>query len=81
MAGKVKGVDVFEDFLMSIYHSLPRMKENNDIFCYNNETSVKIGHLFKLIDNFEFLITLVIIHNILVYLLPATWKLLSKDLA
>ena len=36
--------------------------------------------LFKLIDDFEFFITLVIIRSILDYLLTATRKLQSKDL-
>ena len=65
---------------MPVYHSLVTVKENNDIVHYNNESSAKAESLFKLIDNFECIITLVITCSILDYLLPATRKLQSKDL-
>ena len=73
-------MDVFEDLLVPVYHPLLTMKENNDIVHYNNKTSAKAESLLKLIDNFEFIITLVITRSILDYLLPATQKLQSKDL-
>ena len=56
------------------------MKEKNDKVNYSNEPSAKAESLFKLIDDFEFIITLVIMHNIFDDLLPATRKLQSKDL-
>ena len=71
-------MDVFEDLFVPVYHSLLTMKEN--IVHYNNETSAKAESLFKLIDDFECIITLVITCSILDYLLPATRKLQSKDL-
>ena len=72
-------MDVFEDLFVPVYHSWLTMKENNDIVHYNNETSAKAESLFKLIDDFEFTIRLVITRSILDYLLPATRKLQSKD--
>ena len=36
------------------------MKENDDIVHYNNETSLKAESLFKLVDDFEFIVTLVV---------------------
>ena len=77
---KIERMDVFEDLLVPVYHSLLTMKEDNDIVHYNNETSAKAESLFKLIDDLEFIITLVITRSILDYLLPETWKLQSKDL-
>ena len=77
---RIEGMDVFEDLFVPVYHSWLTMKENNDIVHYNNETSAKAESLFKLIDGFEFIITLVITCSILDYLLPATWKLQFKDL-
>ena len=77
---RIEGMDVFEDLFVPVYHSWLTMKENNDIVHYNNETSAKAESLFKLIDGFEFIITLVITRSILDYLLPATWKLQFKDL-
>ena len=65
---------------MPVYHSWLTMKENNDIVHYNNETSAKAESLFKLIDGFEFIITLVITRSILDYILSATRKLQFKDL-
>ena len=62
-------------FAAPVYHSLLIMKEKTDIFQYNKETSVKVESLFKLIYDLEFIITLVIICNILDYLLPAPPKL------
>ena len=56
------------------------MKEKNDKINYSNKPSAKAESLFKLIDDFEFIITLVIMHNIFDDLLPATQKLQSKDL-
>ena len=73
-------MDVFEDLFVPVYHFLFTMKENNDIVHYNNETSAKAESLFKLTDDFQFIITLVITSSILDYLLPATRKLQSKDL-
>ena len=67
--------DVFENHFVSVYHYFLTMKENNDKVDYSNEPSAKAESLFKLIDDFEFIITLVIIHNIFDYLLPATQKL------
>ena len=77
---RIDGIDVFKDRFVPVYHSLVTVKENNDIVHYNNESSAKAESLFKLIDNFECIITLVITCSILDYLLPATRKLQSKDL-
>ena len=60
---------------MPVYHSLLTMLENNDTVHYNNETIAKAELLFKLIDDFEFIMALVITSSILVYRLPATQKL------
>ena len=51
------------------------MKENNDNAHYNCETSAKAESLFKLVDVFEFVVTLVVTRSILDYLLPVTYKL------
>ena len=71
---------VFEVLFVPVYHSFLTMKENNNIVHYHDETSAKAESLFKVIYDFEFIITLVITHSILNYLLPATRKLQSKDL-
>ena len=47
---------------------------------YNNETSAKTESLFKLVDDFEFIVTQVVTRSILDYLLPVTRKLQTKDL-
>ena len=72
-------MDILENLFVSFYHSLLTLQENNYIFYYNNETSAKSASLFKLIDDFEFIVTFVITCKILDYLLPATRKLQSKD--
>ena len=56
------------------------MKENNDTVHYNNEISAKAESLFKLVDDFEFIVTPVVTHSFLDYLLPVTCKLQAKDL-
>ena len=76
---KIEGMDVFEE-LVPVYYSLLVMKENNDTVHYNNETSAKAESLFKLVDDFEFIVTLVVTRSILDYLLPLTRKLQVKDL-
>ena len=53
----IERMDIFEDLFAPAYHSLLTIKENNDILHYNNETSAKVESLFKLIDDFEFIIT------------------------
>ena len=77
---RIEGMDVFEELFVPVYYSLLVMKENNDTVHYNNETSAKAGSLFKLVDDFEFIVTLVITRSILDYLLPVTGKLQAKDL-
>ena len=72
--------DVFENHFVPVYHYFLTMKEKNDKINYSNKPSAKAESLFKLIDDFEFIITLVIMHNIFDDLLPATQKLQSKDL-
>ena len=76
----IEGMDVFEELFVPVYHSLLVIKENNDTVHYNNQTSSKAGSLFKLVDDFEFIVTLVITRSILDYLLPVTRKLQAKDL-
>ena len=56
------------------------MKENNDTVYCNNETPAKAESLFKLVDDLEFIVTLVLTRSILDYLLPVTCKLQAKDL-
>ena len=63
-----------------MYHALLVMKENDDTVHYNNETSGKAESLFKLIYDFESIVTLVVTLNILDYILPVTRKLQAKDL-
>ena len=60
----MKEMDSFEDLFVPIYRSLSRMKKKKDISCYNNETLAKVEPLYKPIDDFEFIITFVIMHNI-----------------
>ena len=67
-------MNVFEDVFVFVYHSLLTAKENNDIIHYNNKTSDKAEFLFKVIDDFEFIITWVITCSILVYQLAASQK-------
>ena len=59
----MKEMDSFEDLFVPIYHSLSRM-EKEDISRYNNETLAKVEPLYKPIDDSEFIITFVIMHNI-----------------
>ena len=73
--GRIEGMNVFEDVFVFVYHSLLTTNENNDIIHYNNETSAKAEFLFKLIDDFEFIITWVITSSILVYQLAESQKL------
>ena len=73
-------MDIFERIFVPVYYSLLVMKENNDNVHCNNETSAKADSLFKLIDDFEFIVTLVVTRSILDYLLPVTRKLQAKDL-
>ena len=77
---RIEGMDLFEEFLVPVYYSLLVMKENNDTVHYNNETSAKAESLFKLVDDFEFIVTLVVTCSILDYLVPVTCKLQAKDL-
>ena len=77
---RIEGMDVFEELFVPVYYSLLVMKENNDTVHYNNETSAKAESLFKLVDIFEFIVTLVVTRSILDYLLPVTSKLQVKDL-
>ena len=77
---RIEGMDVFEELFVPVYYSLLVMKENNDTVHYNNETSAKAESLFKLVDIFEFIVTLVVTRSILDYLLPLTRKLQVKDL-
>ena len=58
-----------------LYYSLLVLQENNDNVHYNNETLAKAESLFKLVDDFEFIFTLVVACSILDYLLPVTRKL------
>ena len=55
------------------------MKENNDTVHYNNETTAKTKPLFKLVDDFESIVTVVVTRSILDYLVPVTFKLQAKD--
>ena len=76
---RIEGMDVFEELFVPVYYSLLVIKENNDTVHYNNETSAKTESLFKLVDDFEFIVTLVVTRSILDYLLPVTRKLQAKD--
>ena len=38
---RIEGMDVFQELFVPVYHFLLTVKENNDIFHYNNETSAK----------------------------------------
>ena len=65
---------------MPVYYSFLVMKVNNDTVHYNNENSAKAEWLFKIVDDFEFIDTLVVTRSILNYLLPVTRKLQAQDL-
>ena len=60
---RMKEMDSFEDLFVPIYQSLSRMKKK-DISRYNNETLAKVEPWYKPIDDSEFIITFVIMHNI-----------------
>ena len=60
---RMKEMDSFEDLFVPIYHSLSRMKKIY-ISRYNNETLAKVEPWYKPIDDSEFIITFVIMHNI-----------------
>ena len=76
---RIEFMDAFEELFVPVYFSLV-MKENNDAVHCNNETSSKADSLFKLVDDFEFIVTLVATLSILHDLLPVTRKLHAKDL-
>ena len=76
---RIEGMDVFKELFVPVYYSLLVMKKN-DTVDYNNETSAKADSLFKLVNDFEFIVTLVLTRSILAYLLPVTRKLQAKDL-
>ena len=61
-------------------YSLLVIKKNNEAVHYNNETSAKAESLFKLVDDFEFIPTLLVTSSVLDDLLPETRKLWAKDL-
>ena len=69
-----------KNLFVPVYYSLIAMKQNNDTVYYNNETLAKAEYLFKLADDFEFAVTLVVTRSNLDYLLPVTHKLQAKDL-
>ena len=73
-------MDVFEELFEPVYYSLLVIKENNDTVHDNNETSAKTELLFKLVDDFEFIVILIITCSILGYYLPVTRKRSAKDL-
>ena len=73
-------MNVFEEFFVPVCYSLLVTKENNDAVHYNNETSAKAESLFKVVDDFEFIPTLLITRSVLNDLLPETRKLWAKDL-
>ena len=73
-------MDVFEELFEPVYYSLLVIKENNDTVHYNNETSAKTELLFKLVDDFEFIVILIITCSILDYYLRVTRKRSAKDL-
>ena len=72
-------MDVSEELFVPVYYSLLIMKKNNDTAHNNNETSAKAEPLFKLVHDFEFVVTLVVTRSILHYLLPVARKLQAKD--
>ena len=63
-----------------MYYSFIVIKKNIDTVHYNNKTSAKAVSLFKLIDDFEFILTLVATCSVLNDVLPKTHKLRAKDL-
>ena len=63
-----------------MYYSFIVIKKNIDTVHYNNKTSAKAVSLFKLIDDFEFILTLVATYSVLNDVLPTTHKLRAKDL-
>ena len=65
---------------MPVHYSFLVVKENNDTVHYNNGTSAKAESLFKLVDDFEIIISLVVTRSILHYFLPVTRTLQEKDL-
>ena len=77
---RIEDMDVFKELFVPVYYSLLVMKKNNDTVHYNNENSAKADSLFKLVNDFEFIVTLVLTRSILDYLLPVTRKLQAKDL-
>lgn len=60
------------NFRTCLYHTLFTIKENNDKIYCNNEASGKAEPWFKVADDFEFNITLVMTRSILDYLVLAT---------
>ena len=67
---RIEGMNDYDNLFVTVYNSLLTMKENNDIFHCNDEIVAKAKSIFKLIDDFKFIITLVITHRIPDYLLP-----------
>ena len=51
---RIEGMDVFQELFVPVYHFLLTVKENNDIFHYNNETSAKAEPYWNI--DFEFII-------------------------
>ena len=72
-------MNTFEELFIPIYHALLEMKENYP-HTYSNETSSKAESFFKLVDDFDFIVSLIITRNILDYLLPVTRKLQQKEI-
>ena len=64
---RIEGMDASEELFVPVHHSLFTLKENNKLVYYNHKTSAKAESLFKLIDDFKFIITLVNTRSILNY--------------
>ena len=73
-------MDVFEELVVPVYYSLLVMKENNGTVHYNNVTSAKAESLFELVDDFKFVVILVVTHIIFLLSLANNRKLQAKDL-
>ena len=62
---RMEGISIFDELFASIFNFTREMKENKCETHFNKETSAKADSLFKLVIDFSFISTLVIIRNTL----------------
>ena len=75
---KIEGMCIFQSLFVAIVFALKKLAKNKKKE-YRTDTTAGATSLFKLLTSFDFIVTLVIVRNLLDYVLPVTIKLQSKS--